>query len=87
MYLDGRGLRHRGPRGELIIDESYLLLLHSGDGQVDFKLPSLPWASRYEVVIDTTEPGGDDGSASVIDGGSTITLDARSVLLLRADRD
>jgi isoamylase len=87
MYLDGRGLRHRGPRGELIVDDSYLLVLHSGDDPVEFALPALPWAACYEVVIDTTEPGGDDGSSSVIDGGSTITLDARSVLLLRADRN
>ena len=87
MYLDGRGLRHRGPRGELIVDDSYLLVLHSGDDPVEFALPALPWAGCYEVVIDTTEPGGDDCSASVIDGGNTITLDARSVLLLRADRN
>jgi glycogen operon protein len=87
MYLDGRGLRHRGPRGELIIDESYLLILHSADDAIDFTLPGLPWADRYEVVIDTTEPGGDDGSASIVDGHSTITLQARSVLLLRVERD
>jgi isoamylase len=86
MYLDGRGLRHRGPRGEVIVDDSYLLVLHSGDDPVEFALPAAPWAARYEVVIDTTEPGCDDGSASVIDGGSSLTLDARSVLLLRADR-
>jgi isoamylase len=86
MYLDGRGLRHRGPRGELIIDDSYLLVLHSGDDPVAVVLPGAPWAQRYEVIVDTTEAGGSDGSASVVDGGNTITLDARSVLLLRTDR-
>ncbi|MGX7679426.1 glycogen debranching protein GlgX [Jatrophihabitans sp. DSM 45814] len=86
MYLDGRGLRHRGPRGELILDESYLLILHSGDDATAFTVPGKPWASQYDVVIDTTEPGGDDGSSSVIDAGTTITVEARSVLLLRAER-
>jgi isoamylase len=87
MYLDGRGLRHRGARGELIVDDSYLLVLHSADEPVEFTLPGLPWADRYEIVIDTTEAGGDDGSASAVDGRGAITVDARSVLLLRAVRD
>ena len=35
MYLDGRGLRHRDRRGEVIVDDSYLLLLHAGDDAGD----------------------------------------------------
>jgi isoamylase len=87
MYLDGRGLRHRGPRGELIVDASYLLVLNSGDDAVDFMLPGLPWAGRYQVVIDTTEVGGDDGSSSSVDAGTSIAVEARSVLLLKVERD
>jgi isoamylase len=86
MYLDGRGLRHRGPRGELIIDESYLLILNSGDDPAEFTPPGAPWALRYDVIVDTTEVGGDDGSESTIDAGRPITVEARSVLLLQADR-
>ena len=86
MYLDGRGLRHRGPRGETIIDESYLLIMHSADDAIEFFLPGPPWAASYEVVIDTTEPGGSDGSASVVDAGEAITVESRSVLLLRVSR-
>jgi isoamylase len=87
MYLDGRGLRHRGGRGELIIDKSYLLLLHSGDHPAEFSLPGKPWADRYEVIIDTAEAGGSDGSASIIDAEDTILLESRSVLVLRCDHD
>jgi isoamylase len=85
MYLDGRGLRHRGRRGQTIQDESYLLLLHSGEQPVEFALPALPWADRYQVVIDTGEAGG-ISAAEPIDGGAEITVSGRSVLLLRADR-
>jgi glycogen operon protein len=85
MYLDGRGLRHRGRRGQVIEDESYLLLLHSGEQPVLFTLPGLPWAERYRVVIDTTEVGG-RSDAEPVTGGSEITVAGRSVLLLRADR-
>jgi glycogen operon protein len=86
MYLDGRGLRHRGRRGETIRDQSYLLLLHSGEQPVGFTLPGLPWADRYQVVIDTAEAGG-ISTAEPIDGGAEIDVGGRSVLLLRADRD
>ncbi|MDQ1721599.1 MAG: isoamylase, partial [Pseudonocardiales bacterium] len=84
MYLDGRGLRHRGRRGQSIRDESYLLLLHSGEQPVQFALPALPWADRYQVVIDTGEVGGLSCAEPV---GGEITVAGRSVLLLRADRD
>jgi len=86
MYLDGRGLRHRGPRGELIIDSSYLLLLHSGDDAIDFSLPGAPWAARYEAVIDTAEAGRPHGDASLT-ASASVRLESRSVLLLRTDRD
>ncbi len=58
MYLDGRGLRHRGPRNEQIIDDSYLLILHAGDDAAKFQLPGTPWADGYDVVIDTVCPAG-----------------------------
>ena len=83
MYLDGRGLRHRDARGKAIIDDSYLLLLHSGDEPVEFTLPGLPWAAHYEVVVDTGQPAGAPASAGPLPGGLPLPLPARSVLLLR----
>ncbi|MCW2539154.1 MAG: glycogen debranching enzyme GlgX [Frankiales bacterium] len=87
MYLDGRGLRHRGSRGEKLIDDSYLMLLHSGDEPVDFVLPGSPWADRYPVVLDTGATGGEPSPGVIFAGGATIILAARTVLVLRADRD
>jgi isoamylase len=91
MYLDGRGLRERGPRGELIIDDSYLVIFHSGDDGIEFTLPARPWADHYEVVIDSTEPGGteagdNEASSAEVRGGDTITVEQRSVLVLRVNR-
>jgi isoamylase len=86
MYLDGRGLRHRGDRGEQILDRSCLVLLHSGDESVEFTVPAKPWADGYEILVDTTEAGGCDDSFSVIEAGDTLLLEPRSVLLLRVLR-
>jgi glycogen operon protein len=87
MYLDGRGLRHRGARGELIVDDSFLLLLHAGDQAGHFRLPGRPWASRYEVVIDTTFAGGVPAARRrVVATGVDLPIEARTVVLLRVQR-
>jgi len=84
MYLDGRGLRNRGPQGEQLTDDSYLLILHSGDDLVSFRLPGLPWAASYEVVIDTTSPSG-TGSGQPA-GDAELPIGPRTTLLLRVVR-
>ncbi len=86
MYLDGRGLRHRDQRGQVIIDDSYLLLLHAGDLSGTFTLPAKPWADEYEIVVDTTYPGGDPGSPSLVAGGTALPIGARTTILLRVSR-
>jgi len=86
MYLDGRGLRHRDARGEVIMDESYLLLLHAGDLSGTFTVPGMPWANRYEMVIDTTNPGGVPVDTETSPGGTALPIGARTVMLLRVHR-
>jgi isoamylase len=86
MYLDGRGLRHRDRRGQLIMDTSFLLLLHAGDQGTRFTLPTWPWADSYHPVIDTNRSSGTPVHARAIPAGTALRVAARSVLLLRADR-
>ena len=86
MYLDGRGLRHRDRRGELIMDSSYLLLLHAGDQAVRFLLPARPWAVRYHPIVDTNRPGGAPPRSRVISAGTALRIGPRSVLLLRSEQ-
>jgi glycogen operon protein len=87
MYLDGRGLRHRGPRGEMIIDDSFLLLLHSGDEDGLFSVPGAPWGLSYEIAVDTRNAGGaPDAGAKPLDGGTAVPMSARSALLLKVLR-
>jgi glycogen operon protein len=88
MYLDGRGIRHRSKRGETITDESFLLLLHSGDADTSFALPGQPWAHSYLRVVDTTFIGGaPTGEAEmIVPGGAQLPMRARSVVLLQVRR-
>ncbi len=85
MYLDGRGLRHRNRRGETIVDESFLLLLHADDHDGSFRLPGPPWAAGYSAVIDTAQDGGVPEPHRPAAGGD-LPVRARSVLLLQVGR-
>ena len=81
MYLDGRGIKTRGPRGERVVDDSFLTLFHLGASAAEVTLPGTPWATGYDVVLDTA--GERDASAV---SGTAIRLTSRSVVLLRAHR-
>ncbi|MDQ6873732.1 MAG: glycogen debranching protein GlgX [Actinomycetota bacterium] len=84
MYLDGEGLRHRGPHGERISDASYLIIVHGGDESVDFRLPGPPWATGYHEMLDTAVEDG--GGGDPVAAGSARAVAARSLVLLRAER-
>jgi isoamylase len=87
MYLDGRALRNLDERGEVVVDDSYLLVLHSGDEPVAFTLPSAPWGDAYEVIIDTTcETGEPDPGSPPVPGGEPLAIGARTAMVLRVLR-
>ena len=84
MYLDGEGIRSRGPRGEGVTDDSLLLVLHTAPDDTEVVLPGPPWAASYDVLLDTADerpaPGGS------VAAGSGLTMTGLSVVLLRAVR-
>ena len=82
MYLDGGGIRTRGPRGERVVDDSFLLIVHAGSDDRDMTLPGPPWASAYDVVLDTCEEDTSGGQA--YPAGAALPLMARSAVLLRS---
>ena len=88
VYLSGQDIRGRGPQGERITDDSFLMILYAGVEKREFTLPGAPWARWYQVVVDTTldaDPGAHDDVVHA--GDAVITLAPRSLLLLRADHE
>ncbi len=81
MFLAGDAIRQRTRRGERIVDDSFLIVLHAGVEEVGFVLPGLPLAASYEVVAGTAAPAGTAWAA-----GSKIDLAARSSAVLKAWR-
>ncbi len=83
MYLDGQGIRAPGPRGGQVVDDSFLLLLHTGADDQEVVLPGQPWAASWALVLDTAEER--PASEKALQGDSLV-LRGRSSALLRAVR-
>jgi glycogen operon protein len=81
LLLDGGAVAEPGPRGERIVDDSFVLLLNSHWEPVDFVLPDRTHGEAWQVVVDTAgEPDG--GDETEIKAGGTVQVAARSAVLL-----
>ncbi|MDQ4065824.1 MAG: glycogen debranching enzyme, partial [Actinomycetota bacterium] len=86
VYLNGEQIAQRGPRGEKITDDSFLLLFNAHDSAIDFTLPSPQWADEWAIAIDTNEPLLEEGSKA-FKAGEEVAVEGRSVVVLqRVDR-
>ncbi|MFF4186473.1 glycogen debranching protein GlgX [Streptomyces sp. NPDC001691] len=83
LYLSGRDIPGRDARGAPVTDDSFLILLHSADRPASCVLPGPPWAASYELVVDTSEEEQATAPGREHRGGETVTLPARSVLVLK----
>lgn len=83
LFLSGRDIPGRDARGQAITDDSFLTILHAADAPAAFRLPGPPWAQAYELVVDTSREEQEGEPGTVFAGGDTVTVPARSVLLLR----
>jgi glycogen operon protein len=83
MYLSGRDIPQRDERGEPVVDDSFLVVLHAGHGDGGFRLPGQPWGQAYELLVDTAREDQEDEPGTVHPAGETVALPARSVLVWR----
>ncbi|MFG2590184.1 glycogen debranching protein GlgX [Streptomyces sp. NPDC048438] len=83
LYLSGRDIPGRDARGEQITDDSFLAVLHADHRPCDFRLPGPPWAQAYELVLDTSREDQSTAPGTLHRGGTELTVEGRSVLLLR----
>jgi glycogen operon protein len=80
MFVNGEGIRERGPQGELRTDTSFLLLFNAHWDPVDFVLPGPEFGQKWEAVLDTYEPA--PVEPIVLAAADRITVPARSLVVL-----
>jgi glycogen operon protein len=82
IFLNGEGIVTPSPRGERIIDESFLLFFNAHYEMIEFALPNVFKDREWEIVIDTNEsrflsPG------KLVMGEQTVPVTDRSLIVLR----
>ncbi|MET7732268.1 glycogen debranching protein GlgX [Streptomyces sp. NPDC005402] len=80
VFLNGDAIAEPDPRGNRVVDDSFLLLLNGHWEPVDFRLPDPAYGERWTTVLDTTEPRGADEAEHK--AGTEMTVEARSLVLL-----
>ena len=81
IYLNGRGIPDRDDLGELVIDDSFLLLINAHHEEHSFALPDESFGKDWHVVLDTADPSVGDDHTPAPPG--EVQVPARSMLVLR----
>jgi len=81
MFLNGQGVHTRGPMGQNIEDDSFLMLFNAEPEPTEFTVPDMEWGLRWRQLLDTrrSQPEGEDGPGYA--PGDRVSLVARSVVL------
>jgi isoamylase len=80
VFLNGSAIPGRGPRGERIVDDSFLLLFNAHAEPVDFTLDGTSGSRSWSVRVDTstTQPP----TNRPVEAGGQITVQGRSIMVL-----
>jgi isoamylase len=80
LFLNGEGIRERGPRGERHVDDSFLVCLNAHDDAIPFTLPTEEYGEKWRLVIDTARPVFEE--ALVVPAGGPLSVADRSLMVL-----
>jgi len=82
LFLNGKTIPSRGPRGEKVVDNTFLLCFNAHYERLQFTMPGAMYGHRWQRVIDTADP---DHAERIEDiaAGEAITLESRSMMVLQ----
>jgi isoamylase len=86
VFLNGEGLASRDPRGNLLTDDHFLLLLNAHHDALTFRLPPEGPSGPWRVVLDTTESAlRGPFDPEELDLGQERKVEAHAIVVLRRD--
>ncbi|GAA0942424.1 glycogen debranching protein GlgX [Kribbella koreensis] len=85
VFLNGDAISEPDPRGEPVVDDSFLILLNSNYEAEDFLLPAKEYGEAWSVVVDTVRP---TGRAQELEhaAGTTVRIEDHGMLVLTRPR-
>ncbi len=78
VFLNGDSIPEPDPRGEPVVDDSFLLLLNAHDDVLTFTVPEKSYGTAWTVVLDTD--GTFDAGARLLPGAA-VPVTGRSVIV------
>ncbi|RIV24112.1 glycogen debranching enzyme GlgX [Fibrisoma montanum] len=81
VFLNGRGIRSLGPKGEHILDDSFFVIFNAHYEPLTFSLPSKKWGKKWRKVLDTSEDLIEE-EGDVYQTGESILVESRSIVVL-----
>ncbi len=79
--LGGAAGDYYTPGGQRDIDDSFLVIMSAHHEALDFRIPELPSAMNWELLIDTALPNGIAEPGQFYESGQAFGLQARSLAL------
>jgi glycogen operon protein len=76
LFINGDSITEPDPRGQHVVDDSFLLLFNAHDEPIEWTLPT-QWGGPWQVVLDTTATHGES-----VPLGGHLHAPARSVVVL-----
>ncbi|MET9336241.1 glycogen debranching protein GlgX [Nonomuraea sp. NPDC003804] len=87
VYLNGEAITEPGPRGERIVDDSFLLLINAHHEDMTFTLPGAEFADSWTAVLDTDdETPREESLDDQRSPGALVPVAAHSMQVLRHAR-
>ncbi len=84
VFLNGRGIRTVGPRGEIIVDDHFYVIFNAHCEPIKYVLPPEKYGKKWIKVLDTHSGFlDDDKGGDVYLAKHKIVVESRSVVLLK----
>ena len=81
VFLNGEAIPEPDARGERVVDDSFLLCFNAHAEPHHFQTPDGDYARQWQVVLDTSEPGGT--SDLMLTAGEKVSVPAHALLVLQ----
>ena len=83
VFLNGDAITEPGPRGEPVLDDTFLILLSAHHEPVTFTLPGARFGRSWAIALDTAAGRASEGSGTEHRPGRKIVLAGRAMMVLR----
>ncbi|RNI30566.1 glycogen debranching protein GlgX [Rufibacter latericius] len=83
VYLNGRGVHSRGPKGEVVLDDSFYVIFNAYHDSIVFHAPNAKYGAEWTVVVDTFRDQVEPENPTTYKAGESFYVEGRSVLVLK----